>query len=1292
MIFDVDAGQITRLDSLQLVQLMKQLLLAECRSTEIPLRAVGAPVQISVADGGEDGRVDWIGAAEGTDYFPTRFSIFQAKAQNLTEASIRAEVLRASKKGRPTLNEAIKEVLARKGAYIVFCSHAFGGQKIKKLKKAVEVAIRAGQGKLADIAAIEIYDANRITDWVNRHPSVALWLTELHRRRAVAGFQSWHSWGRNPEIAKVPWVAATPPRFVPINHLIPEAERTERGRNAWTSAQAAEGIADHLSEDGRIVRIVGPSGFGKSRFAFELFNHPVTATAEINASAVVYANLAIAENEVAKLALEIADAAASTILVVDECPDDMHLTLAKIAGRAGSRMRLVTIDVETKVGSQASHTLAIRLEPAGVELIKAIARGIAPALDEPASRLIGDLAQGFPEMAVLAAQLDARRRPTIDSAEQILDRIIWGKRPQNAEAQKALEVLSLFEWVGLSGSVADEGVYIAKSLAGVSEDTFVEHIKSFRSRGVVTERGDFAQVTPIPLAARLGIHRISLIARPKLMEFFANAPARLRGSLLRRMRWLDVSPEARTFARKLLSPDCLGNLTTLNTDFGADCLDRLVHVDPDSAMATIQRVFGSLSYEELLGVNGGRRHLVWALEKLAFRKESFDSAASLLRRLAAAEVENRIGNNATGQFTQLFQLHLSGTQAPPAQRLLVLDDGLQSANSRERQVCVEALDRMLDTGHFSRMGSAEEIGSQDELEDWAPMTYGEIWEFYRQATRRLTDIAVADDPLARRAMEILGLHIRSLLSHLPLDDIKSMIALIVRQHGFWAEAVQKVNEWLYFDRTDAPREIGDVIRAYFDELMPVDPVELVVLYSRGWQTDFHDPDTNYDREEPLGIDIDYAARKAAELATIIIRDPVMTDSVCDRLVVSDAKSSYAVGRRLAELAPDPVQLFRTALIKAEASDAAPCVQFFSGMVAGADARDPTAARDCVRAALCSPKMRKDAIVMIGAGKLQAGDLDLVISLLHSHDVEPRQCAVLSFGRGLDHLPPDAVLPLLEELTRHGAAGLWTVLEIITMIAYGTKELPASVVPLLRNVLVSPELFDGLVHPTMDGHHLEVIVEALSKRGLIDKNFAAALARQLLSICERGSDSLFRALHSSVRKALKVIIEGRPREVWSSVARLLLRRDWRLRHRLERLIESDHDDHLGPGLLALFPPELYLKWVRKDPGGRAAIVMHWLPIATKAADGSLRWTPALEAFVEEFGAEDMVLTSLSSRLHPRSWWGSLVPHLEPQQRLLESWSNHPRSEVRRWVRDQINWIKQEIEVETKRNEEAAVRYS
>ena len=121
---------------------MKLLLLAESQTNDIALRATTVALQITHADGGEDGRVEWSGGVTSTDYFPSTFCIFQAKAGILTDASIKRELLKKSKvrsgRGKTELNQAILE------------------------KK-----------NPSHLAAIEVYDANKIATWVNSHPAVA---------------------------------------------------------------------------------------------------------------------------------------------------------------------------------------------------------------------------------------------------------------------------------------------------------------------------------------------------------------------------------------------------------------------------------------------------------------------------------------------------------------------------------------------------------------------------------------------------------------------------------------------------------------------------------------------------------------------------------------------------------------------------------------------------------------------------------------------------------------------------------------------------------------------------------------------------------------------------------------------------------------------------------------------------------------------------------------------------------------------------------------------------------------
>jgi hypothetical protein len=568
-------------------------------------------------------------------------------------------------------------------------------------------------------------------------------------------------------------------------------------------------------------------------------------------------------------------------------------------------------------------------------------------------------------------------------------------------------------------------------------------------------------------------------------------------------------------------------------------------------------------------------------------------------------------------------------------------------------------------------------------------TNGEAWNFHRAAMNRLVDIATTDDEYAGRARGLLGAHIRGLINAVPFDSVKAMIKRIVAHGGTWLEGIQGVNSWLYFDRRGVPKDIANRVRALFDELMPTHPVELVVLYTHGWQTDFHNPDADYDANDQASRDYEYASRVACTLAETISGDAVMLDSALDRLVTSGAHTVFPFARRLAELASDPVALFLKALQIAETRNEPANRQFFGGLIAGTDQRDPQKARACVRAALPSPKLKNDAISMISSGKLQPDDLRLAISLLRSGDIEPWQCATLSYGRGLDHLSPEQIMPLLDELARHGAVGHWAVMDIVLMFLLGGNPLSTVIAEKLKSTLIARDLFDGVSRQT-DGYHLVEMIKLLIKHREIDKKYATAPVKQLLSICRQKKGEVFRALDGPVRSVITLLVASYPSEVWREASNLLSLNDSLSRFYAGRLFEPNHDNHLGPGLLYGLPPDVYLDWVRKAPTAHAEVVIKWLPITTTRSDGTTAWNSELESYLNEFGDQPRVRDGLAIRLRPRSWWGSIVPHLEPLLPLLEKWTqNHPRPEVRRWACEQIGFINAEIDQSRKREAERDV---
>jgi hypothetical protein len=405
------------------------------------------------------------------------------------------------------------------------------------------------------------------------------------------------------------------------------------------------------------------------------------------------------------------------------------------------------------------------------------------------------------------------------------------------------------------------------------------------------------------------------------------------------------------------------------------------------------------------------------------------------------------------------------------------------------------------------------------------------------------------------------------------------------------------------------------------------------------------------------------------------------------------KSSGAFARRLAELASDPLALFKMALRDAEAETKIdPNLPFFGGLISGADSRDPKIARECIRAALASPKLKANAVAMIGSGRLQPDDLRLVVSLIESGDVKPQQAATLSYGRQLEHLSPKDFMPVLDELVRQGAAGLWSALDMISMYLHPGKAPDALLEKKLKEILIAPELFEGKVRYGMDGYHLEQSATLLAKHKMLNAPYVRLLARRMLALVDVKDSNVIMELDGPVRKVLSLLMPLFPAEVWAAVAPRLIAKRSRSEFWLEHLINTESDDNFGAGPLFSLPPKTYLDWVRKDPANRAAIVAKWLPIATKNEAGGLSWHPAIESFVQEFGSHQGVLKGITMRIRPSPSWGSVVPFLEPWLPLLRSWLAHPMAEVQAWAQQQVDYLNQLIVSERKRDEEEDVRFS
>ena len=1275
MIFDISPSQVESLNSLQLVELLRKLLHAEAQSAGIALRGVSAPLQITIADGGEDARVHWTGGNDDTDYFPCRMNVFQSKATDPAPAGWKKEVwTKASQKdGVPrVLNDAVSAAIAGRGAYIGFTSVAIVGNKLSRRLSGIREGIREAGANPDDLASITIYDANQIAAWVCQHPAVAVWLNEEQTGLPLGGFQTIDGWGRRTDFGAIALVEDEAPRYA----IVDGDNGKAHSGDGLSSHQARERIFDHIAEPKRCVRVIGPSGIGKTRFVYELFRDRNTLERAIAGLSAIYCDFrSIGQERLHQVVEAMARHGAAALVVVDECPRESAAVLVDIVSNTHSRLRLITIDIDDRTIA-ADNVLNISVSRSDDALIEGIIRQRAPKGDGTTISYLKNLCGGFPRIAVLATDNHLGGMPALKSMEDVVERVVTGCGLGDRDQLRAIECLALFDRVGAEGDVAGQLDLVAERLARQSGDEMYEHLSAASKHELVDRRGPFFRAQPLPIAAFLGARRIELLRTETIMQFIESAPNELVLAFLGQWRYFDRTRTAVAVAEKLLGREGrFGALDALNSEFGAQCLQALSHVAPDAAAETVRRVFGEMPLDELRELGGGRRYLVLVLGRLVFRHQSFRSAAHLLMRLAAVETESW-SNNATGQFKQLLQVELSGTEADPSERFAVVDHGIASGDERLINVCVEALATSLSPTYFSRIAGAEEIGSRPPLRDWHPETWEEVFDCHRRSLATLERIRTAHSAFESRCDEVLASSLRGIICEPLIAEMETAVYGVAQRRGIWLEGIQAVGQWLYFDRKGYPEEFQQRVRALYDRLMPTDLIHLALLYTKFWVSDLYDPDLEYDRSDNTAQDFEYPSRKAKDVAVLIAQDEELVVRAVREMAPQKLNNSHPFAYELARNVADPLTTFKLALDVISDSADLEGVGFLRGLLAGIDDRDSGIADACVKLALACEALKPGAINIHTAVKVSAERLSEIVESVKAGALVASQCVYLSYGQGLAHLNANQILPLVDELaSNHKGEGAWSALEIITMYQHGRSVFDSGLVDRAKSILVSPTLLGEVRRGNRDGYLFESLVRSIRDHAGLDDSWVEKLGEQFVRLCQLGDGEVFDALDDPVRKIVKLLVTERPLALWQVVARFVERATPTERSRLTRLIgqsrrglHRDGGSENGAGPLYGIPEAECSEWADADAPTRAPFLCEFYPLFEKDDAGNTAWHPAMERLAARYGEHAAFRDALNGRLHIGAWSGPLVPYLEAYFVPLETWYSHRISQLSIWAKE------------------------
>ena len=1245
--------------------MMRRLLSAEARTYDIPQDGIHVASNISAADGGEDARIEWSGGRCRTPFLPSRFNQFQFKTGKISRARAGREAL--TKKG--TVKAMVITALRDGGHYIILCTHCYVHQEIHHREDRIREAIR-GAGMTIKDDQVDFRDADQIAAWVNCYPAVATWVKEQAGPGTIP-FHSWNYWAGRAEHVGSPWV---------------EDERLPDLRAL---------LREKFTEPCRSVRIVGHSGIGKSRLVLEALGSSGVDDTVIGfvRDIVMYAVQSEVGGEgIKRVVQKLAESGARAVVVVDDCDLDTHRILAGMVRRENSQHSLITIDNEIPTGTLDETTLQI--EEASSDVIGSIVDRVAPGLPSVDRFRLVRFSSGFPKIALALGRAWRTDIPLGDAGSGgLVDVFVLGGRPREPDLLlKSAQLLAAFGLVRVEpehGGQLAEVAGFGRNLA--ADDLFVA-VGRLIDKGVVLRRGQFVIVQPHPIAMKLAERQWKEWTEQKRGKVLSgDIEPGLKVSAARQLALLDttgISGEVVAHVCRRDGP--FDGIAGISKAGHAEVLSALAEVGPEAVAGQIERSLEMI--EDLRQIQGGlQRHLVSALEKIAFRADTFQDGARLLLLLAVAENKNAIANasgrfkspfatllgtNASSQFESLFSMFFGSTEANGDARFGFLDEAADTDDPAQRAVIAEALLAGCEMAHFSRTVGAEVQGSRPALDSWHPTTSNEAFVYIEGCVKRLGRLALRAEEAEDGVLSSLGIALRLMVRNGFIDTVETVVRQVMSSVGAWPAALRGLKGFLahHTEHVDA-----GVVRRVSSLVADLEPKS---LESRVRCLVIEPP-----MPMPGKEGTDFTARyerdvaEVRKLAVELLGRPRVLSAFLPQLSLGRQQLADALGKAVAELADAPLTWLEP-MVRAvvETPEGERNHDLLSGFIVGLAAKHIEAVEAFKQDAARSPELSPAFLLVCSRLGIASSDIQMAVDALQGGSLPPSQLNQWACGGVLSRIPAPAVTPLLDAMLDHSAEAFAEAINLIGSYSFGAPgrldELRPQILRLAANSTRWKPAGGRLQNPDIYGYHFERIINYMLDKGRDDHDaraIALGLARALAKV-QRYDDCQL------MEPVLRQLLSDFPEISWPLIGQAIVddeKRAKSLRYILGQPLS--HGPETKPVILDL-PEDTLFAWCHANPDRAPAFAAKTVPMLAPKRDWMPKPSlhPIMCRLLDEFGDRRDVQQGVETSILTVAWWGSQVTHLGVYEESLIKLLEHPKPGLRRWAGKFLGELRAAIE--------------
>ncbi|WP_419256048.1 hypothetical protein ACN2C6_19245 (plasmid) [Caulobacter sp. ErkDOM-YI] len=1231
-VLDPVPSDVKALDDVALRELVRRLCEAEMKAMGLSPAGLIAGGHQKAKDGGIDVRVEGEGAGNG--YLPRLPLGFQVKATTMDKADVDKEM-----RFKGVLRSSIITLGQDDGAYIIACGHEnLTGMGREERVRAMRLAFG---GCETPAPHFDFYDASRLADWARQHRSVAIWLLEK-AGRSTRGWADLANW-------------SAPDQGLEPVFLADDQARLTVGAN--TSARGVveglDALRNALRRPRSVVRLLGQSGMGKTRLVQALFDERVGEQA-LPAHLAVYGDAGDPDMEVAPTAMARAliDADQAPILIVDNCPTQMHSLLTAIASRPEAKFSLLTIDFD--IGAdQPDKTVVARLEAGGDVLIERLLRQRAPHLNAADVRRVVEFSEGNTRIALALAKTAATSGSLANLEDAALvDRLfLTGRRGHDPKLHQVARIAALVYAFYVEGDPNPDELAVLAGLAGTSETDFLDRLGELLDRGLAQQRGKQRAILPQALAIHLAKDAVARIPASRLFAIFSAAPARLATSFAKRLGALHDRAEAVAMAEMILAPGQELARPSREDKAAIEVLAHLAPLAPARVLGILQDYVARYgATETIVYTNQAARQITALLCKLTYEAELFDPAARLLSQLVIGQDESRMIEQLRPRFTRLFQAIMSDTEALPEQRFALLDDLLASQDAPTRLLGLHALRAALMTRPNNR-SSIEPFGARRRTAGWWATGDKQVLAWFTVALDRAFGMIVGAEPVMARTILAKAYPDLVRIAAIDAQTVETMIK--VADLAFWGEgwfaACDVLNHRKGDDQTQAMRDCEAALR-------PKTLQEQFDAFMRQRLWDWHDPDgddavdswnTARARARQVGGDAFAAGDEGKALLTVALSDPHV------------AGSEFGAG--WAQAAQDLDQAWADLLIQARAVPRGDLnATTIAGFFGHCRQAYPAVAERWLEAGVSDPLVASLLPWLeVESGEVGEAGIARMITVLTQGLVHEGVAQTLWRFKASADVAPDALAALVDAVLDHGQPS--TALHLLDAKRPKADEeaWPQALRAAGRRIL------EAIAFSNDEGRSGDYQLAALADRVLGGSEGEATAAGLLTRIAKHVEEDNDFWLHG-LPGLMGVIARDHPRLVLDTY----LSTTWdHVRYKLDHLLKNyDDDDGGGFNLIAAIASDVLMSWMDEDRLDRGRRLAQLIPYFETGEGKDFAWTPLAMRLLNAVGGDEEVHETFERRFGTGASSGEYGFRYRRRLAMLRGLGNHQNPAVRKWADD------------------------